>query len=245
MPHLLAQLPQPAIIAHRGASRYARENTCKAFSLAVEQKADGVELDVRLSSDGHLVVFHDATVRHRTNGHGWVASLSLDELRRLDAGQGEKIPTLDEVFELLGPGVLINVELKPILRHTQWLAEKVAQTIERHQMQNAVLCSSFSPPALKALARFAPEIPRGLLLPTGFIPSRLAVLAGRTLSYQTLHPDYHDVLNGSFLPTRHPSAKPIFTYTVNDATAMRQLFKAGVDAIFTDDPLLAKDIRGF
>jgi glycerophosphoryl diester phosphodiesterase len=244
MSHLLAQLPYPAIIAHRGASRYAPENTLKAFALAVEQKADGIELDVRLSSDGHLVVFHDATVRHRTNGQGWVARLSLEELRNLDAGQGEKIPTLDEVFEQMGPGILINVELKPILWQVQKLAEKVAQTVERYHMQHAVLCSSFSPPALKALARFSPDIPRGLLLPAGVIPSRLAALVGRTISFQTLHPDFHDVLHGAFAPN-HPPAKPIFTYTVNEEIPMRQLFELGVDAIFTDDPVLARRIRGF
>ena len=278
MPHLLHDLPHPAIIAHRGASRYAPENTLAAFQLAVEQGADGVELDVRLSADGHLVVIHDASISHTTNGRGrrWVhrvANMTLVGLRELDAGNGEKIPTLDEVFETLGRQLLINVELKPLLGmavvgwahphspssspNTQMLAEKVAHTVLRHALQEVVICSSFNPLALKALARCAPEIPRGLLLPAGFIPSRLAAryfvsaLAGRTLTYQTLHPNYRDVLKGALLPVRQPGGPRVFTYTVNDEAEMVQLFKRGmdgsfpVDGIFTDDPLLARRVRGF
>lgn len=240
----MPNIPRPAIIAHRGASRYAPENTIAAFRLACEQGADGIEFDVRLSADEHLVVIHDASVRRTTNGQGWVARLALAELRKLDAGQGEQVPTLDEVFDALGKQRLLNVELKPILRHTHLLSEKVAQAIQRHHLEETVICSSFSPLALKALARYAPEIPRGLLLPAGFIPAHLAAWAGRTLTYLTLHPDYHDVLGGVFLPARYP-AHPIFTYTVNDEAEMHKLFDAGVAGIFTDDVPLARRARGF
>ena len=259
MPHLLNALPHPAIIAHRGASRYAPENTLAAFQLAVEQAADGVELDVRLSADGHLVVIHDATVSHTTNGKGWVAALTLAALRKLDAGshsspawagQGfprQAIPTLDEVFETLGKRLLINVELKPLVRHTKILAKKVAHTIRRHQLQDVVIGSSFSPPALSALAQYAPDIPRGLLLPSGYIPSRLAALAGRKVAYTTLHPDYQDVLRGTFpLSSEARTQRPgVFVYTVNGEDEMEALFKAGIDGIFTDDPPFARRVRGF
>ena len=257
MPHRLNALPHPAILAHRGASRYAPENTLAAFQLAVEQQADGVELDVRLSADGHLVVIHDATVSHTTNGKGWVAGLTLAELRKLEAGsppawagQGfppQAIPTLDEVFETLGKRLLINVELKPLVRHAKILAEKVAQTIQRHQVQDVVICSSFSPSALNALAQYAPEVPRGLLLPSGYIPSRLAALAGRKVAYTTLHPDYQDVLRGTFplSPQARTTRPGVFAYTVNGEEEMEALFKAGIDGIFTDDPPLARRVRGF
>jgi glycerophosphoryl diester phosphodiesterase len=244
MPHLLEALPHPAVIAHRGASRYAPQNTLAAFRLAMEQKADGLELDVRLSADGHLMVIHDATVRHLTNGRGWVANLTLAQLQALDAGQGEHVPTLDEVFETVGNQLLINVELKPLLRHTQSLAEKVAETVQRHHLAETVICSSFNPPALKALAWCAPEIPRGLLLPSGLVPARLLAWAGRTTPYQTLHPEYHDVLHGEYAPVHHPTHR-IFTYTVNEETDMRRVFDMGVAGIFTDDPPLARRVRGF
>ncbi|NUM44464.1 MAG: glycerophosphodiester phosphodiesterase [Anaerolineales bacterium] len=243
MTHLLETLPHPAIIAHRGASRYAPQNTLAAFQLAVDQQADGIEFDVRLSADGIPVVIHDASVRHTTNGRGWVANMTLAALRKLDAGQGETIPTLDEVLETVGGKLLLNIELKPLLRNTPALAEKVAQAVHRYHLEETVICSSFSPPALSALARSAPGIPRGVLLPRGVFPARLAQLVGRTLMYQTLHPDYHDVLGGVF-PSAHHPANRIFTYTVNEDTDMRQLFALGVN-IFTDDPLLAQQVRGF
>ncbi|HLF91061.1 MAG TPA: glycerophosphodiester phosphodiesterase family protein [Anaerolineales bacterium] len=255
MPHILDALPSPIIIAHRGASHYAPENTLTAFQLAVEQGADGIELDVRLSADGHLVVIHDATVSHSTNGQGWVANLTLARLRELDVsdhplkGVGrtvprQQIPTLDEVFETLGNQLLINVELKPVVQQIKILTEKVARAVQRHRLQDVVICSSFSPFALKTLEQFAPEIPRGLLIPAGAIPSRLAAFAGRKLNYQTLHPDYRDLLNGALSTFFQQSARQrVFAYTVNGETDIRRLFQMGVDGIFTDDPPLALHIR--
>lgn len=244
MLHLLETLPNPAIIAHRGASRYAPENTLAAFRLAIEQRADGIEFDVRLTADDHIVVIHDASVSRTTNGHGWVGHLPLEKLQNLDAGQGEKIPTLDEVFESVDKSLLINIELKPILTHTKRLSEKVAYTVRQHQAEKSVICSSFSLVALKALASYAPEIPIGLLLPGGYIPSRIITRAGRKLIYQTLHPDYHDVLTGNIVP-KSSTSQNIFPYTANEEVDMRQLFDLGVAGIFTDDPLLAKRVRGF
>src|SRR3990170_393671 len=103
------QLPRPVIFAHRGASAYAPENTLAAFSLAVRQKSDGIELDAKLSADGHVVVIHDQTVDRTTSSRGRVADLTLADLREMDAGshfdveyKGERIPTLEEVFEAIG-----------------------------------------------------------------------------------------------------------------------------------------------
>jgi len=90
------------IIAHRGASAHAPENTLTAFQLALDQGADGIELDVMLSKDGQLVVIHDETVDRTTNGTGKVAEMDLVELKVLDAGQGESLPTLPEVFDRFG-----------------------------------------------------------------------------------------------------------------------------------------------
>jgi glycerophosphoryl diester phosphodiesterase len=107
------------VIAHRGASAYAPENTLAAFQLAAEQGADAIELDVDLTRDGHVVVMHDATIERTTNGHGRVHDLALDEIRQADAGvwkgvafKGERVPLLQEVFEAVGQQLLINVEIK-------------------------------------------------------------------------------------------------------------------------------------
>ena len=101
--------PRPILFAHRGASLHAPENTMEAFNLAIQQGADGVELDAKLSADGEVIVIHDPTVDRTTNGHGRVATFKLTDLRALDAGsffsekfRGAQIPTLDEVFEVIG-----------------------------------------------------------------------------------------------------------------------------------------------
>ena len=105
---MLQQHPQTIIFAHRGASAYAPENTLAAFHLAVQQNADAIELDTKLSRDGHVVVIHDRTVDRTTSGTGQVNDMTLSELQELDAGshfnatfKDEHIPTLDEVFSLL------------------------------------------------------------------------------------------------------------------------------------------------
>src|SRR5689334_23229806 len=115
---MLESLPRPVIFAHRGASAYAPENTIASFEFAVAQGTDAIELDVKLSADGHVIVHHDPTVDRTTNGKGKVKDLTLAELKTLDAGgffsenfHGEKIPTLEEVFEAVGKRTFINVEL--------------------------------------------------------------------------------------------------------------------------------------
>ena len=100
------------IIAHRGASGYEPENTLRSFRKAIGLKSDAIELDVQLTKDNKLVVIHDETVNRTTNGKGKVKDLTLRELRKLDAGKGEKVPTLEEVFNLVKRKVKIHVELK-------------------------------------------------------------------------------------------------------------------------------------
>ena len=135
----LDSLPQPVIFAHRGASAHAPENTLAAFELALAQQADALELDVKLSADGHVVVIHDATVDRTTNGHGRVRDLSLADLKKLDAGSffsqafaGENIPTLDEVFESFGKRTFINVELTNYSTPGDALVESVCMLVKKH-----------------------------------------------------------------------------------------------------------------
>jgi glycerophosphoryl diester phosphodiesterase len=116
--NLLFDLPRPVIFAHRGASGYAPENTLTAFNLAVQQGSDAIELDVKLTADGQIVVFHDQTLERTTSATGKIGEKTLSELKELDAGShfdisylNERIPTLEEVFEAVGQRTSINVEL--------------------------------------------------------------------------------------------------------------------------------------
>jgi len=133
---MLAQLPKPTLFAHRGASAYAPENTLAAFTLAIHQNADAIELDAKLSADGEVVVIHDQTVDRTTDGVGKVNELVLAALKELDAGEkydesfrGERIPTLDEVLESIGQKIFINIELTNYASPKDDLPLKVAEIV--------------------------------------------------------------------------------------------------------------------
>src|SRR5262249_34681489 len=129
------------IIGHRGAAGLEPENTLRSFARAIEIGVDAIELDVYYV-DGHLVVIHDDTLERTTNGRGDVMAQSFDGLRRLDAGGGERIPTLDEVFATVPSGFTVNVELKG-----PGTAEPVARCIADNADVDA-LVSSFDHPEL-------------------------------------------------------------------------------------------------
>jgi len=150
---------RPWIIAHRGASEEEPENTLRAFRWAIELGADMVELDVHLSRDGHPVVIHDHRVDATTEGTGEVSALTLAELRRLDAGRGERIPTLDEVFDLVRDRCGLYLELKGA-----GTAAPVVTAIRRHGFQDAAIVGSFQRELIEAARLRAPEVPTSLLV---------------------------------------------------------------------------------
>ncbi|TAK11285.1 MAG: glycerophosphodiester phosphodiesterase [Anaerolineae bacterium] len=244
--NLFASLPRPAVVAHRGASAHAPENTLAAFRLAASQGAHAVELDARLSADLQVVVFHDDTLNRTTNGQGPVGGQPLAALRQLDAGgwcdsayAGETIPTLGEVFESLSPDILINIELKERPALHQTLVEAVATDIRRHDRAGSVLVSSFDRAALRAFQRLMPEVATGRLALPGLAGWRARHgLPGRP-AHAALHP-YHGDVRPALLSHAHAAGCRVLTYTVNHPDEMRRLFDLGVDGIFTDDPALAR-----
>lgn len=245
---MLDQLPNPIIIAHRGASAYAPENTLAAFELAVRQKADAIELDAKLTSDNHVVVFHDQTLERTTGVQGRVISSKLADLRRLDAGShfdvaywGEAIPTLNEVFDLVGRHTYINVELTNYASPTDNLPEKVADIVQKHNLTERVMFSSFNPIALIRIHRLLPQVPIGLLALRGSKGSWARSWLGKLIRYQSLNIDIEDV-EARLIDRIHRQGCRLLVYTVNQAEDMRRLFQIGVDGIFTDDPLTAKRI---
>src|SRR5260221_4410550 len=138
------------ILAHRGAGHDAPQNTVAAFQLARKMGADGIELDTSLSRDGVPVVIHDLTLDATTDGSGPVRALDLKALKELDAGsrfspafKGERIPTLDEAFEAVGPDLVVNVELKTGSWRSDGLAQAAAATLRRQHAAKRVISSSF------------------------------------------------------------------------------------------------------
>lgn len=238
------------VFGHRGAKAYAPMNTLPSFLLAVEQGVDGVELDVWLSKDGHLVVIHDDTVDGTTDGHGNVQDMTLAELQGLDAGAwfdpkftGTRIPTLDEVLDALPPVILVNIEIKKAdnaSAETDGIEAAVAECIRRHNSQERVIVSSFS---LNALERFYAEMP-DLWDALGYLyvtPDQLPALQSSPVEIAFMHP-YHEVVTKDLIDQHVKLGSLTNVWTVNDAERMRQLIDLGVNGIITDVPDVARSV---
>ena len=246
---MLESIPRPVIFAHRGASAHAPENTIAAFELALAQGADAIELDVKLSSDGYVIVHHDDTVNRTTNGKGRIKDLSLAELKKLDAGsfysekfKGEKIPTLEEVFEAVGKRTFINVELTNYKTRRDHLVETVCMLVKKHQMQKRVIFSSFFASNLSKAQSYLPDVPRGLLALSGFLGSWARSFGFAFGMYQALHPHLADTTQQQVARV-HRLNRRIHVWTVNKEVDVRRLFSWGVDGIFTDDTQLARRVK--
>lgn len=235
----------PIIFAHRGARNDAPENTLAAFQLALEQGADGIELDTQLTLDGQVVAFHDKTVDRITNGHGKLAKMTLAQIHELDAGssfsekfKGEKVPSLDEVFETIGKRALFNVELKNFSTPFDHLAEKVCAAVRRHAMEKNVVFSSFIPWDLKITARLLPDVPRGLLTIKGRWGAWGRSFGFNFGNYDALHPNLGDV-TAQTIQRVHRLNRKINVWTVNAEEDIRRMIGWGVDGIITDVPATA------
>ena len=246
---MLESLPRPAIFAHRGASAHAPENTLAAFEEALEQGADAIELDAKLSADGIVVIIHDATVTRTTGERGLVSQTSLAGLRALDAGsflsdrfRGEKIPMLEEVFEAVGKRTFINIELTNYKTPGDHLIESVCMLVKKFLMQERVLFSSFLPANLSRARGLLPEVPCALLALQGPLGAWSRSFGFAFGSYQAFHPHLKDVTRQQ-INRVHRLSRRAHVWTVNSAEDMRRLFGWGVDGIFTDDPRLAVQVR--
>jgi len=247
---MLTTLPQPIIFAHRGASAHAPENTLAAFELALAQGADGIELDVKLSADGHVIVIHDPTIDRTTGAHGRVKDSSLAELRALNAGSffsshfsTEKIPMLEEVFENFGKRIFINVELTNYNTPRDHLVESVCMLVKKFNLQKYVMFSSFYVLNLSKAHSYLPDVPCGLLAFNGLLGAWARSFGFAFGKYAALHPYLKDVTPQQ-VQRVHRLKRRVHVWTVNAEEDMRRLFGWGVDAIFTDDPQLAVRVRG-
>jgi len=229
------------VIAHRGFSGAAPENTIAAVRAAIAIKADMVEIDVTLTSDGHIVVIHDETLDRTTNGSGEIFQFTLAELRELDAGSwfdpgfaGEPIPTLDDVLDEVEGRILLNVEIKSEAVD-RGVVEKVAATIREHGMIDEVVISSFSPTALRQMRSEAPEIRTAVLYNKKFHQGRDVVDIVTDLGAGVFNIK-RQRLTRKMRRRCIENNIPIGIYTVNDPRRMRRLVEKGIDAIFTDHP---------
>ncbi|WP_010249160.1 glycerophosphodiester phosphodiesterase [Acetivibrio cellulolyticus] len=234
---------KPLIIAHRGASAYAPENTLSSFKKAVQLGADGIELDVQLSRDGHVVVIHDTYVNRTSNGNGRVRSLTLKQLKALDFGswfsdefKNEPICTLEEVFSYLkGWNGLINVEIKREWLQFTSIEKKVAELIKKFDRQTKTIVSSFSVFSLAKIKRINKDIKTGILYSSS---AKKPITHAMRIKADAIHPWYQNVTKDMKKDASQNNIK-INTYTVDNPDAIKKLADIGVDGIITNVPDIA------
>lgn len=232
---------RPLLIAHRGASADAVENTLAAFRLAREQGADGVELDVMRCGTGEVVVFHDDDLERLGKRAGLVRATPWDELRAVELGGGERIPLLEQVLEELGP-LLVNVELKSSSRmRDDGLAAAVAALLRRHAARARALVSSFDPLLLGRFRLRAPDLATGLLFAHDQeLPLRRA-WAAPILHPTALHPEAV-LVDAERVRAWHARGYALNVWTVDDPAELRLLAALGVDGLITNRPKFARAV---
>jgi glycerophosphoryl diester phosphodiesterase len=225
------------VIGHRGCGVGPLENTLRAMREGLAAGADGVEFDVHASRDGEVVVIHDYTVERTTNGAGLVAQLNLTQLKRLDAGEGETIPTLQEVIdELKGqPNLLINVEIK-----APDIEEKVLDIIRRSSIAGRVIISSFSQSILRAVHSLDGKVATGLLYSH---PLENPVQAAQDVGATALHPQYGFVSEAIVRECRRAHLL-INPWAVDEEADMRRMIGLRVDGIITNKPRRLRMLLG-
>ena len=236
------QTRRPLVIAHRGASVDAPENTIAAFELAIAHGADGIELDVQLSRDDQPVVIHDFTLERTTDGGGPVRDRTVRELKRLDAGgwhgrqfQGQRIQTLPEVLERFRDRTRFWIELKGSAGRSRGIEEKVVSMIEVYDVLHQALVLSFDREVLDQISRLNPEVQLGVLAADratgGLIRSETPVCA--------ICPAAHLVTEHGVGEIRQ-AGLDCYVWTVNEPAQMDRLVEWGVSGIITDRPGLLR-----
>ena len=230
------------VIAHRGFSGAAPENTLAAFRKAIEIGSDMIELDIQLSKDGKILVLHDETLEDTTDGKGKVVDHTLQELKKLDAGSrfraefsGERIPTLREVLDLAKGRVLVNIEIKNP-DHGQYpiteLANKALKEVKKAGMTDQVIFSSFNPISLDYIGKTEPQARVAFLYhrPWNSLPELTGGREYRVLNLHNIH------LTREKVGRIRKEGIKLNVYTVNSKAELEQFVNWGVDGIITNYP---------
>jgi len=221
-------------IAHRGASAFEPENTLRAVERSMELGADMIEVDVSaMSKDGHLIVIHDKTVDRTTNGRGYVFDMSLEELKGLDAGRGEKIPTLQEVIGAVRGRAKLLIDLKHPFSSV--IERELVDVVQQERMNEDTVITSSEGTVLMRLKAINPKLKVALLV-NGPVddPEELAL----KFRADILHLGSPIWANMKVVRNAHSKRLSVFVGNPSSVKEIGQLIKLGVDGITTDDPTL-------
>lgn len=235
------------IFAHRGASAYAPENTVEAFALAMEQGADGIELDVQMTKDGQVVVIHDETIDRVSDGTGAVRDYTLEELKKfhfsnhMENYENAVIPTLKEVLDLIkSSSMLLNIELKTGIYWYPNLEEKTMELVKEAGMEDRVIYSSFNHYSIKKILELDSHAECAFLYSDVILNvDKYAKNAGVC----GLHPAVYHLKMAEFLKEYQESGLKVRVWTVNKKEDMEKFIKADLEAVITNYPDKALEIR--
>ncbi|WP_294404603.1 glycerophosphodiester phosphodiesterase [uncultured Clostridium sp.] len=248
-------------IAHRGYSGKFDENTMTAFKKAIEYGADGIETDVQLSKDGVPVIIHDETLDRTTDGHGFVKDYTLselkkfrtvsvghakelkeymqenytdDEIKHFTENAGEEIPTLEELLEMVSQSdlKLLNLELKNSIIEYEGLEEKVLYMIEKYNLKDRVIISTFNHLSLMMIRNIDSEVVLGALTETTLanVPRYL-----KDINVQCYHPYFKSILNKEYMKEIKDTGIKVNPYTINTEADIKAVIEVGVDSIITNE----------
>lgn len=222
------------IIGHRGAAAVEPENTLCSLAKGLECGADLVEIDVRRSRDGHLVVIHDRTLERTTNGAGLVSDYTLKELKNLDAGKGERIPTLREVLEfIMDAKAKLIIEIKEV-----GTEQAIAQEVRSAGLQESVILVSFNPRSVWRAKGLLPTAATGLIFSK---PLRNPIGLAMSIRTNIILPKF-DLVTMELLNSAHRHGLKLFSWTLNTKEEFKRAVELGLDAFATDNPCFAKKV---
>jgi glycerophosphoryl diester phosphodiesterase len=236
---------RPLVIAHRGDTKAGLENTLPAIESALKLGVDGMELDLQLSRDGRVVIFHDDDLQRLAGREGTIERFGLEELRKIPLSGGGRIPALEELLDLVKDRCLLNLEIKT---KPTWYAlgsgrveKAVAEALHKFRLNETILISSFHPMPLWRMKRHAPHLRRGVLFDSSYWPHRLALPF--TVPFSINAPLKR--VSEPFVKEVHDAGRRILVWTVNDENDMKRCLENGVDGIITDEPRRLQSLLSF
>lgn len=229
------------ITAHRGSSLYYPENTLTSIAKAIEENADYVEVDVRLTKDNKVVLFHDNSLKRVNSSNQSIEDMTLEEVKKVDNGSYknkkydyENIPTLEEVFENFKGKIKFNIELKMNNKKGYELSKEVTKLIKEYSMSQDVVVSSFNKLTIEKFKEDNKDIKTGYIISQPM--DNIEKLECDFISIK------YNLLSKELVEKIHENNKEIHTWTINDEENIRKIIKLGVENIITDDVNLVKDI---
>lgn len=229
------------IIAHRGSSGNAPENTAASMNMAVESGCDGIETDLQLTKDKKVVVFHDWNVNRTTDGTGNIKDLTFEELSKLDNGswfdekfKGERIIKLEELLDIVPEDITLNLELKSIGDDFRGLEEEVIKILNTKKRKNNIIISSFNHKVLENVRKLDKDIKLGILY-EGYLLNLGKYIENLNLDIYSVHPSCN-YINQELVDEVHDLGLKLYAWTVNDKETLVRLEEYGIDGVITNYP---------